>query len=376
MKEQEHIYLEIDEYENLDEQLEPNTHSIENTENNPPETTKEAAIDNKLRLLFNYFKEIERESHLLDSYQEKCLAAKIKQYEKKHKILLKQSQKIQKLIDIKKQSSENDIDEIKHYKLSLHRINLLANIYVSKIKETKNQFIVSNLHLVISIARKYLNRGIHFSDLLQEGNLGLIRAVEKFDYTLGFKFSTYASWWIKQHITRALQEKNMAIRTPAYLYENLNKINQVVEELSKKLDRKPTIEEISEKMGMNTKNVEFFINTSTKLVRKVYSLDSPISNSSEVTWMDCVADESSPSIENVLDLNKIKKNIKEILSPLSSREETILKMRYGIDSDTTFTLKEIGDMYGLTRERVRQIQNNAHKKIALHEDNEYLRNIL
>ena len=376
MKEQEHIYLEIDEYDNLDEQLEPNTHSIENTESNPPETTKEAAIDNKLRLLFNYFKEIERESHLLDSYQEKCLAAKIKQYEKKHKILLKQSQKIQKLIDIKKQSSENDIEEIKHYKLSLHRINLLANIYVSKIKETKNQFIVSNLHLVISIARKYLNRGIHFSDLLQEGNLGLIRAVEKFDYTLGFKFSTYASWWIKQHITRALQEKNMAIRTPAYLYENLNKINQVVEELSKKLDRKPTIEEISEKMGMNTKNVEFFINTSTKLVRKVYSLDSPISNSSEVTWMDCVADESSPSIENVLDLNKIKKNIKEILSPLSSREETILKMRYGIDSDTTFTLKEIGDMYGLTRERVRQIQNNAHKKIALHEDNEYLRNIL
>ena len=332
--------------------------------------------DKKMRLLFNYFKEVERESQLLDPFQEKCLAATIKQCEARVNRLRKRREKILAKINSVSVRNNNCANEMNDYVMLLNKIDALLNIYEVKIKQNKNRFVVSNLNLVLSIARKYTNRGLPLSDLLQEGNLGLIHSVEKFDYTLGFKFSTYASWWIRQAISRALQEKTKTIKTPSYLYEHLNKINQIIKELTEKLGRKPTINDISEKMGLSKKNVEFFLDSSSKLVQGIYSLDSPMTQQTDTTWMDFIADESVSSIENLLAIKKFKENLSEIFTPLTSKEISILKKRYGIGEDTTYTLKEIGNMYGLTRERVRQIQNAAQEKIAMHKNNEYLKNLL
>ena len=364
-------------FDNALETLEPDpTYPFENIKTDFPEEKSKPVAENKMRLLFNYFKEVERESYLLDAFQEKCLAAKIKHCEKSLGQFLKQRKKILEKINSINPNKKECTEEMHESVLQLGKIDSLSNIYEAKIKLLKNRFVVSNLHLVLSIARKYTNRGLPLSDLLQEGNLGLIHAVDKFDYTLGFKFSTYASWWIKQGVTRALQEKSKTIKTPAYLYEHLSKINQVTNELSEKLGRRPTLNEISVDMGIPKKNVEFFLETSSKLVRGIYSLDSPVANEKETTWMDFIADQSVTPVETLLAIKKVKENIDEILTPLSSKEESILKMRYGIDHDTTYTLKEIGEMYGITRVRVRQIQNSAQEKIAMHNDNEYLRNLL
>ena len=211
-----------------------------------------------MRLLFNYFREVEIEAHLLDSFQEKCLAAKIVQCEKRLNKLLKQKNNILEKINSINSEDLNSTNEMHESILLLSKIDSLSSMYIVSIKKSKNRFVVSNLHLVLSIAKKYVNRGLPLSDMLQEGNLGLIHAVDKFDYTLGFKFSTYASWWIKQGITRALQETTKTIKAPAYLYEHLSKINQVIFDMSKKLGRRPTTNEISENMGIPKKNIEFF----------------------------------------------------------------------------------------------------------------------
>ena len=344
----------------------------------PPkkEESTQVTADKKMRLLFNYFKEVERESSLLDAFQEKCLAATIKQCEARISKLNLKRKNILKTIDSANLNSQSTPEKNHDLKNQLNRVDSLLNIYSEKRKHTKNRFVVSNLNLVLSIARKYTDRGLPLSDLLQEGNIGLIHSVDKFDYTLGFKFSTYASWWIRQAITRALQEKTKTIKTPSYLYEHLSKIHQITYELTETLGRKPTVSEISDKMGLTKKNVEFFLESSSKLVQGIYSLDSPMNQQSETTWMEHLSDDKVISMENMLSIKKFRENLDDIFRPLNSKEEAILKMRYGIGKNTTYTLKEIGNMYGLTRERVRQIQNAAQEKIAEHESNEYLKSLL
>ncbi|MHA1942162.1 MAG: sigma-70 family RNA polymerase sigma factor [Candidatus Hodarchaeales archaeon] len=335
-----------------------------------------AASDKKMRLLFNYFKDIGSESNLLDPYQEKCLAAKIKQSETRMKLLLTQRYKTLCKINSICVNNGNFINCTDDYVKLLNKIGVLINIYKINIRKNKNKFVISNLTLVLSVARKYQNRGLPLADLIQEGNMGLIHAVDKFDYTKGFKFSTYAMWWIMQAITRALQEKVTTVRTPLYINENLHKINKIMQDLYKKLGRKPIINEISEKTGIARKMVEFFIDSSSKVVKGVYSLDSPIKQDTESTWINYIEDESQSDIDRLLGLKKLRENLENIFEPLTDREKHVLKKRYGIDNNPTYTLEEIGNIYGLSRERVRQIQDAALKKIEMHKNNEYIRDLL
>lgn len=340
-------------------------------ENQPPEHS-----DNKTRLLFNYFKELKYESRLLEPFEEKCLAAAIKQCDRRINHLLKKREETLKKIDSARSQRENIDCEQHPYVVLLARIDALLGSYKLRIRDYKNRFTVSNLYLVLSIARRYTNRGMPLSDLIQEGNIGLIRSIDKFDYTLGYKFSTYASWWIQQAISSAIKECSYAVRAPSYVYDNSAKISRIIDELINKLGRRPTVKEISKESGFSGKMVESMLDASAKLVRGVYSLDSPVSPENETTWLDYLEDEPSSSIENLISVKRFKESMKKIFSPLTSKEKSILKMRYGIDDNTTYTLEEIGVKYGLTRERVRQIQNTAQQKIVKDENNEYLKSLL
>lgn len=330
----------------------------------------------KTRSLFHYFNEVRTESHLLKPLQEKSLAALIKRFEKKFKKLQAKRKEVLALIDSKRAVKYKCSSKLDNPNLILLNIDALLNAYESRIKYYKNRFVVSNLYLVLSIAKRYTNRGLPLSDLIQEGNVGLIRSIEKFDYTLGYKFSTYATWWIQQAISRAIKENTNAVKAPTYIYDNSVKINQTIIQLSNKLGRDPTLDEISDSMGISKKMLETLLKSCSKLVQGVYSLDSPINHDTKATGLDFLADEPSSSIENLIAVKKFKDNINEIFITLNSKEKSILKMRYGLDNSMPYTLEEIGNIYGLTRERVRQIQNVAQQKIVTDENNSYLKSLL
>ncbi|NIP32171.1 MAG: sigma-70 family RNA polymerase sigma factor [Candidatus Dadabacteria bacterium] len=354
-----------------------NYHTFDTLKVSTKKEVNNKEFDKKFRLVFNYFKELEEQSKLLNAFEEKCLAAKIEQFRKNIEKSIKKKNDLIKQIDyMDMQSEDNSVGKIYDLILQYKHLDSIIGISRQKLQEARNRFTTSNLYLVLSIARRYENRGLPLSDLIQEGNVGLIHAVEKFDYTLGYKFSTYATWWIKQGIIRALQEKTNTIKTPSYLYEQVGKIQDLDKKLTEKLGRKPRINEIADEMGTTKNSINFFKNTYSQLANGTYSLDSPLSENSDSSRIDFIQDNKSPSFEKILALKKVKENIDDILSPLSEKELSIIKMRHGIDHNSTYTLEEIGQKYGLTRERVRQIQNIAHQKIASFENNEYLRDLL
>ncbi len=235
----------------------------------------------------------------------------------------------------------------------------LARLIARGDREAKKNLIKANLRLVISIAKKYVNRGLPFQDLIQEGNLGLIRAAEKFDHTKGFKFSTYATWWIRQAISRGLADKSRTIRVPVHMVESINKMKKTSARLAQELGRKPTEAELSQAMDLSVNKIKEIIQAD----REPISMEMPLNRDDETYLGDLIEDNESSRPDSTTEEELMRQDLNRMLSQLTPRERDIMHLRFGLEDGRQRTLEEVGRLFNITRERVRQIEHKAFRKL-------------
>ncbi len=261
-------------------------------------------------------------------------------------------------------------DSIRMYLCEIGKVDLLNAKQEAELarrirrgdQSAKKQLAEANLRLVVSIAKKYIGRGLSFLDLIQEGNIGLFRAVEKFDPDRGFKFSTYATWWIRQAITRAIADQARTIRIPVHMVETINKLTHTQRRLVQELGREPLIEELGAEMGMDVKKVRHIL----KISQDIVSLEAPVGAEEDSKLGDFIEDNDSLSPSELTNRNLIKENIRDMLQYLSPRERKIIEMRFGLKDGIGHTLEEVGQEFGVTRERIRQIEAKVLQKLKEH----------
>ena len=274
-------------------------------------------------------------------------------------------------------------DSVRLYLREIGKIPLLSNEeevdlayrIVKGEKKAKDKMVEANMRLVVSIAKRYSGRGLDFLDLIQEGNTGLLRAVEKFDPDKGFKFSTYATWWIRQAITRAIADQARTIRIPVHMVETINKVLRATRKLTNELNREPTVEEIANEMGMEPEKIDYVM----KIKQDIASLDATVGrdgDDEDSVLGDFIEDEGRVSPEDAAAAQMLKEQIAEILSSLSEREQKVVKLRFGIGGGRPHTLEEVGAEFSVTRERIRQIEAKALSKLRKHKDTKKLHEYL
>ena len=258
-------------------------------------------------------------------------------------------------------------DPVRMYLKEIGKVNLLTAEQEIKLaqrmeegdEEAKKKLAEANLRLVVSIAKRYVGRGMLFLDLIQEGNLGLIKAVEKFDYRKGYKFSTYATWWIRQAITRAIADQARTIRIPVHMVETINKLIRVSRQLLQELGREPTPEEIAEEMDMSVDRVREIL----KISQEPVSLETPIGEEEDSNLGDFIQDDNVPVPADAAAFTLLKEQLVEVLGTLTEREQKVLRLRFGLDDGRARTLEEVGQEFNVTRERIRQIEAKALRKL-------------
>ena len=274
-------------------------------------------------------------------------------------------------VEVEQQKTGTVEDPVRLYLREIGRIKLLSTAeeieLAKKIVEgeskaaaiAKRKLVQANLRLVVSIAKKYVGRGMLFLDLIQEGNLGLIRAAEKFDHERGFKFSTYATWWIRQAITRAIADQARTIRIPVHMVETINKLKKVTRRLAQELSRKPTEDELAVEMGVSIPKLREIV----KIAQEPLSLETPIGKEEDSRLGDFIEDTAADAPIKTVASELLREDLAEVLCTLSARERDVLRLRFGMDDGRQRTLEEVGQLFGVTRERIRQIESRALGKL-------------